>query len=210
MRPEASASAPGARSATSRTTPRTDRRKRRPPFAFWKGAALGLLGVIPLCALAVWTLARLGLGNGSATMIDCLRMASVFSGLAAVLTAGGVGRLSAQASVEGTGGRRRAALVGARAMAAGGAALTLIAAIPLGHVPTEPWGWLAIAAAGALAGAVGGALIGVACGGQVPTLTELGVWPIEPIGWTRDLLGLDDRRPGRGERRRRPDEPEGR
>ncbi|HVK74969.1 MAG TPA: hypothetical protein VM734_16685 [Kofleriaceae bacterium] len=166
--------------------------------------------MIPLCALAVWTLARLGLGNGSATMIDCLRMASVFSGLAAVLTAGGVGRLSAQASVEGTGGRRRAALVGARAMAAGGAALTLIAAIPLGHVPTEPWGWLAIAAAGALAGAVGGALIGVACGGQVPTLTELGVWPIEPIGWTRDLLGLDDRRPGRGERRRRPDEPEGR
>ncbi len=179
---------------TARPTPRPERRKPRPKWGFSKGAALGLLIVIPLCAAAIWGLGRVGIGNPTATMIDCLRMVSVFSGLAALLTAGGVGRLTAQASIERGGGRRRAVMVGARAMAAAGAALVIIAAIALGDPPMTPPGWVALAAGGALAGAIAGALIGMACGGPMPTLTELGVWPIEPIEWTRDLLGLEDRR----------------
>ncbi len=71
-----------------------------PPFAFWKGAAIGTVVVVPAVAGAVWTLGRLGIGNPDAGFIHVLRLTMVFAGLAAVLTAGGVGRLAAQASVE--------------------------------------------------------------------------------------------------------------
>jgi hypothetical protein len=148
---------------------------------------------VPLCAAAIWLLARVGIGNRAATLVDCLRMSSVFSSLPAVLTAGGIGRLAAQASMERPGGRRRAVVVAGRAMAAAGAALTIIATIPLGDLPTHPWEWLALWAGGAIAGAIIGVLIGLACGGPMPSLTELGMLRIEPIEWTRDLLGLDDR-----------------
>jgi hypothetical protein len=174
---------------------RRDRRKPRiPRHAFWKGAGTGVLVVIPLVAFAVWGAAKVGVTHHRDGVIACLRMTVIFAGIAAVLTAGGVGRLAAEASAEG--GRPRAVLVGARAMAAGGAALTMIAAIPHGHLPMTPAGWVALAALGAIAGAGGGTVIGLACAGELPTLQELGVWPPTewpvPIPWPFESEDNDD------------------
>jgi hypothetical protein len=186
-----------------RRSGRSDRRK-LPAHGFWKGAAAGLLVVIPAAAITVWLAARVGILDQDAGLISCLRMALVFGGLAAVLTAGGVGRLAAQASIEGTGGRIRAVIAGARAMAAGGAALTLIAAIPLGGLPAGPTGWISLVVAGAISGAASGVLIGMACSGEMPTLQELGVWPPTewplPLPWPRDDDAKDKKPPP-------PDEP---
>jgi hypothetical protein len=169
---------------------RVDRRKtpRIPRHAFWKGAGTGILVVIPAVALGVWASARVGVTHHDAGVIECLRMTVIFAGLAATLTAGGVGRLAAEASS--MGGRPRAVMVAARAMAPAGAALVIIAAIPQGDLPMAPLGWVALAAIGAIMGAAGGAVIGLACAGELPTLQELGVWPPTewpvPIPWPFD------------------------
>lgn len=98
-----------------------------------------------------------------------LRLTTVFAGVAAVLTAGGIGRLAAHASVDAKqGGRRRAVRVAARAHAAASAGLVIIAAIPHGHLPATPGGWVTIAAMGALVGIVCGAILGSVCGGAAP------------------------------------------
>lgn len=172
-----------------RRSSRADRRKPRiPRHAFWKGAGAGVLVVIPAVALAVWVSAPLGITHHGDGVIACLRMTVVFAGLAAALTAAGVGRLAAQASAEG--GRPRSVMVAARAMAPAGAALTIIAAIPHGDLPMTPIGWVALAAVGAILGAGSGAVIGLACAGELPTLQELGVWPPTewpvPIPWPFD------------------------
>ena len=183
---------------SERRSGRGDRRK-IPAYAFWKGAAAGLLVVIPAAALTVWGAARVGLLDQHAGLISCLRMALVFAGLAAVLTAGGVGRLAAQASAERNGGKARAMLAAARAMAPAGAALTIIAAIPHGGLPMTPAGWIGLAVAGAMAGAASGVVIGMACSGEMPTLQELGVWPPTewplPLPWPRGEHDDDDEPP---------------
>ena len=97
-----------------------------------------------------------------------LRLTTVFAGIAAVLTAAGIGRVAAHASVDKLGGRRHAVAVAARAHAAAGAGLVLIAAIPNGHLPTGALGWLAIFAMGGAVGAACGAVIGAVCGGAAP------------------------------------------
>jgi hypothetical protein len=159
---------------------RPDRRKPRiPRHAFWKGAGTGILVVLPAIALAVWASARVGVTHHDHGVIECLRLAVIFAGLAGVMTAGGVGRLAAEASA--VGGRPRAILVATRTMAAAGAALIIIAAIPNGELPMSPFGWVALGVMGAIAGAGGGAVIGLACAGELPTLQELGVWP--PTEW---------------------------
>ncbi len=159
---------------------RPDRRKARiPRHAFWKGAATGIVVVIPAVAFGVWASAVVGITGHEAGLIECIRLAVLFAGLAAVLTAGGVGRLAAEASAEG--GRPRAVLAAARAMAPAGAALVIIAAIPQGDLPMTPGGWVALGGLGAVMGAGSGAVIGLACAGELPTLQELGVWP--PTEW---------------------------
>lgn len=181
----------------ARPSVRVDRRK-VPRNAFWKGTAVGLLVTIPAVALTVWASARVGLLDHDAGVIACLRLAVVFAGLAAVLTAGGVGRLAAQASIArpstglGT-GRVRAMIVAARTMAPGGAALTIIAAIPHGGLPMTPAGWVLLAVVGAAAGAASGAAIGAVCSGEMPTLQELGVWP--PTEWPLPWRDDDDDEP---------------
>ncbi|HEY4056221.1 MAG TPA: hypothetical protein VGM39_06410 [Kofleriaceae bacterium] len=137
-----------------------------PRWGFSRGFLTGLVVEIPAIAATVWVLARLGVGDGSAPFIYVARMTTLFAGLAALLTAGGIGRLAAYASVEG--GRRRAMFVGARAHAAASAGLVLIAAIPLGDLPERPIGFLAILIAGAVTGVLCGALIGAVCGGAAP------------------------------------------
>lgn len=159
-----------------------------PRHAFWKGAGAGVLVVIPAVALAVWVSARVGVTHHDDGVIACLRMTVMFAGLAAVLTAGGVGRLAAEASAER--GRPWAVVVAARAMAPAGAALAIIAAIPHGELPMSIAGWVALAALGAILGAGSGVMIGLACAGELPTLQELGVWPPTewpvPIPWPFD------------------------
>lgn len=93
-----------------------------------------------------------------------LRLTAVFAGIAAILTAAGIGRLAAHASVEKNGGRRRAMQVARRAHAAASAGLIIIAAVPHGHLPDRPLMWIVVAAMGALIGLGCGMVIGFVCG----------------------------------------------
>lgn len=128
---------------------------------------------VPALTGAVWALAQLGIGNAEVSVMRIMRLTTVFAGVAAIFTAGGIGRLAAYASMDG--GRRRAVVVAARAHAVASAGLVLIAAIPHGQLPGHSPAWLAFPAAGAVAGVACGALIGLVCSGQAPV--DLGdVW----------------------------------
>jgi hypothetical protein len=161
----------------------------RPRWAFWKGLLTGAAVEIPLLALTVWALAHLGVGNPEAELMRIIRLTAVFTGVAALLTAGGIGRLAAHVLVEKEPDkepdaepgaepgaddpgielgrrRRRAILRAARAHAVASAGLVMIAAIPHGQLPEAPVGWLAFAAGGLVSGAVAGVLIGYVCTSQ--------------------------------------------
>jgi hypothetical protein len=138
-----------------------------PRWGFVKGFLTGAVIEIPAIATAVWLLARVGIGDPDAGFMHIARLTAVFAGVAALFTAGGIGRLAAHASVE-RGGRWRAVAVAARAHAAAGAGLALIAAIPHGHLPTHSWQWLSVLAFGAVFGAACGAVIGMVSGGLAP------------------------------------------
>jgi len=161
------------------------REPRPPPFAFWKGVAIGAVVIVPLVAATVWVLAHLGLGDPSVPWFVDLRFTAIFAGTAAVLSAGGIGRLAAQASVEGSGGLKRAVFVAARTQAVAGAGLVILAAIPHGHLPHSRWSFLWFAIAGALTGVAGGAVIGMFCGGPAPIgfsdLVEVARWPADAL-----------------------------
>jgi hypothetical protein len=139
-----------------------------PRWGFFKGLLGGAVIEVPALAGGVWILARLGASDPSVPFMQIMRLTAVFAGVAALFTAGGIGRLTAYASVEKGGGRRRAMLVGARAHAAASAGLILIAAIPHGHLPDRGLGWLVIPLVGAATGALCGAAIGAICGGAAP------------------------------------------
>ncbi len=165
-----------------------------PRWAFFKGVLTGAVIEVPALALGVWVLARLGVGDPAAPFMKILRLTTVFAGIAAVLTAGGVGRLAANASVEKEGGRRRAMLIGARAHAAASAGLIMIAAIPLGHLPDAGLRWLAFPAAGALVGIACGMVLGVICGAASPVkLGDVMALAIKrPSDVLRQLLDPED------------------
>ncbi len=131
-----------------------------------KGIATGAVIEVPAIAGAVWLLARVGVGNRAERYIADLRLTAVFAGIAALVTAAGLGRLAAVASLEG--GRRRAMAVTARAHAAASAALVLIAAIPHGELPDRALGYVPFLLGGAVVGALCGAVIGAVCGGAAP------------------------------------------
>jgi hypothetical protein len=158
---------------------------RPPPFGFWKGAAVGAVVILPLVAATVWVLAWAGIGDPTVPWIVDLRFTAIFAGTAAVLTAGGVGRLAAQASVEGAGGIKRAVWIAARTQAIAGAGLVILAAIPHGHLPQSSWKWLWLAAAGAGSGAAGGCVIGLFCGGPAPVsfsdVVAVARWPADAL-----------------------------
>lgn len=147
----------------------------KPRWGFWKGMLTGVAVEVPALTAAVWGLAQLGIGNAGAPVMHVMRLTTVFAGVAAIFTAGGIGRLSAYASIDG--GRRRAVFVGARAHAAASAGLVVIAALPHGNLPGWSPAWLALPAAGIVVGSACGALIGFVCGGTAPV--ELGdVWSL--------------------------------
>src|SRR5262245_57194215 len=164
-----------------------------PRWGFWKGLLVGMVIEVPAVAFGVWVLARLGYGNPEASFMHVMRLTAVFAGFAAVLTAGGVGRLAAYASVD-KGGRKHAVFVAARAHAAAGAGLLLIAAIPHGHLPGHrSLDWLAFPMGGLVVGAACGAAIGVVCGGAAP----LGIGDVmalarRPTDALRALLDPED------------------
>ncbi len=166
----------------------------KPRWAFWKGLFTGAAIEIPLLALAVWTLARLGIGNPDAGLMRIVRFTTVFAGAAALLTAGGIGRVAAYALVDLGGHRRRAILRAVRAHAAASAGLVVIAAIPHGQLPGTPSHWLAFAAAGLVCGAVAGALIGFVCTSQTSLVQLADVWSLarKPRVALRTLLDPDD------------------
>jgi hypothetical protein len=164
-----------------------------PRWGFWKGLLVGMVIEVPAIAFGVWTLARLGYGNPEVGFMSIMRLTAVFAGFAAVLTAGGVGRVAAYASIE-KGGRRHATFVAARVHAVAGAGLVLIAAIPHGHLPGHrAVEWLAFPAGGLVVGAVCGTVIGVVCSGVAP----LGIGDVmalarRPTDALRALLDPED------------------
>jgi hypothetical protein len=147
----------------------------RPRWGFWKGMLTGVVVEVPALTAAVWGLAQLGYGNADAPLMRIMRLTTVFAGVAAILTAGGIGRLAAYASMDG--GRKRAVFVAARAHAVASAGLVVIAAIPHGQLPGRSLDWLAFPAGGLVVGSACGAAIGVMCGGAAPVeLSE--VWSL--------------------------------
>ncbi len=135
-----------------------------PRWAFFKGLLTGAVIEVPALAAGVWLLARVGVGDPDVSFVRILRLTAAFAGIAAILTAGGIGRLAAHASVEKYGGRGRAMRVARRAHAAASAGLLLIAVVPHGHLPPLGAIWLTIPAMGALLGLVCGMVIGAVCG----------------------------------------------
>ena len=162
-----------------------------PRWGFFKGLLTGAVLEVPAIATGVWLLARLGLGNTDVGFMRILRLTAVFTGVAGVLTAAGIGRLAAYASR--SGGRRRAVIVAARTHAAAGAGLLLIAAIPLGHLPAHLSRWLAYPVMGGAIGAGLGAAIGLVCGGAAP-VGFADVWSLArtPGAALRQLLDPED------------------
>ncbi|MEO8705800.1 MAG: hypothetical protein ABI867_37565 [Kofleriaceae bacterium] len=144
-----------------------------------------------MLAATVWVLAQVDLADPDAGFMRIMRLTTVFCGLAALLTAGGIGRLAAFAST--SGGRRRAVLVAARAHAAASCALVVIATIPYGHFPASSWGWAGLAATGIVPGLICGATIGYVCGG-VTNVGFADVWSLaqRPTGAIRQLLSPRD------------------
>ncbi len=176
-------------SATSRT--RSGIPSLPPRWGFFKGVMTGAVVEVPILAAAVYVLARLGVGNAETPFMRLIRLTAVFAGIAAVFTAGGIGRLAAQASANG--GRRRAMFVAGRAHAAASIGLVIIAAIPHGQLPETHAGWLAYVAAGLLAGAITGAIIGAVCGGAAPvTLGDVLSLARLPGGALRQLVDPED------------------
>ncbi|HVK88651.1 MAG TPA: hypothetical protein VM513_31245, partial [Kofleriaceae bacterium] len=181
-------------------------------WGFSKGLLTGAAIEIPALAATVWLLAQAGFGDPDVSFMHVIRLTAAFAGIAALLTAGGIGRLAAHAAVH---GRRRAMWVAARAHAAASAGLLIIAAIPHGVMPqalarfrheiVDPfetvapdvapsiWAWLLVPGAGLVVGALCGALIGAVCGGAAPVgLSD--VWSLarRPTDALGQLLGPKD------------------
>jgi hypothetical protein len=156
-----------------------------------KGVATGAVIEVPAIAGAVWLLAQLGVGNRAEPFLADLRLTALFAGVAALVTAAGLGRVAAVASLEG--GRWRAMAVAARNHAVASAALVLIAAIPHGDLPEHAIGYLPFLVAGAICGAICGAVIGAVCGGAAPVgISDVVALARRPSEALRQLLDPED------------------
>lgn len=163
----------------------------KPRWAFFKGFLTGAAIEIPLIAATVWLAARLGVGNRHVGFMPVMRLAAVFAGVAALFTAGGIGRLAAYTSVEK--GRKHAVIVAARTHAIAMAGLVVIAAIPHGEIEFRHLSWLVLPGLGLFAGALAGSIIGSVCTGS----TSVGladVWSVtmKPTEALRSLLSPAD------------------
>ncbi|HEY5933093.1 MAG TPA: hypothetical protein VIU61_00580 [Kofleriaceae bacterium] len=146
---------------------------------------------VPVIAVTVWLLSLFGVGDPDAGFMKIMRLTAAFVGIAALFTAGGIGRVAAYGYVQG--GRPRAVFVAARAHAVASAGLVLIAAIPHGLPPRFDVAWIALPAAGLLAGILCGSIIGFICGSVTP-LGFSEVWSLaqRPGDALRNLLDPRD------------------
>jgi hypothetical protein len=148
---------------------------------------------VPALAAGVWLLGRMGATDPDVEFMRILRLTAVFAGIASVLTAAGIGRRAAWASVDAIGGRRHAIAVAARTHAAASAALLIIATIPQGHLPDHARGWIWVPVIGALVGALCGTAIGAICGGAAPLgITDVMALARTPGHALRQLLDPAD------------------
>jgi len=163
----------------------------RPRWAFTKGFLVGCAIEVPALSVGVWAVARLGFGDPDVGFLRIMWLTTVFAGLAAVFTAGGIGRLAASVMVER--GRRRAIFAAARAHAVAGAGLLVIAVIPHGQVPLHRIGWVELGAAGLVPGAVCGIAIGWVCSGVSPVgLSDVWSLASRPSGALKSLFDPRD------------------
>lgn len=163
-----------------------------PRWAFFKGLFVGAVVEVPAFAGALWWLGQQKLLAASEFM-HLLRLTATFAGVAAVLTAGGVGRVAANASIRGRGGRLRSIYVAAATHAVAGIGLAVIAAVA-GELFTPAYAsWIWTGVAGVGAGAVCGALVGVNCGGPSPIrATDLLALAKKPTDALFQILDPDD------------------
>lgn len=146
---------------------------------------------VPIIAATVWLVARLGVGNPAVDFMSIMRLAAVFTGVAALFTAGGIGRLAAYTTVEK--GRKHAIYVAARTHAIATAGLVVIAAIPHGELDFRDWSWLMLPGTGLLAGALCGMIIGTLCTGQAPVgLADVWSVTMKPTEALTKLLSPSD------------------
>jgi hypothetical protein len=155
----------------SEAPPPTERRSEipviSPRWGFIKGFVVGAVVEVPAFAGVLWLLGVTKLLAASEFM-HVLRVTAAFAGIAALFTAGGIGRVAAYASIRGRGGRLRSTYIAAATHAVAGIGLAVISGVANGLFTTSHSTWLWIAIGGLLAGAVCGAMIGVTCGGPAP------------------------------------------
>lgn len=164
----------------------------KPRWAFSKGVLVGAVVEVPAISFGVWLAQQAGIGDPEVGFLRIMWLTGLFAGIAAIFTAGGIGRLAAQLVVDR--GRKRALVRAACAHAIAGAGLVVIATIPHGGLPLDRWGWVELAAIGLLPGAVCGLAIGLVCSSASPVgLAD--VWSLtvsRPSGAIRQLLDPRD------------------
>ncbi len=163
-----------------------------PRWGFFKGLVVGAIVEVPAFTGALWWLGRQKLLAPSEFM-HLLRLTATFAGVAALLTAGGIGRVAANASIRGRGGRLRSTYVAAATHAVAGIGLAVIAAVA-GELFTPAHAtWIWTGMAGLVAGATCGALVGVTCGGASPIrATDLYALARKPTDALFQILDPED------------------
>lgn len=164
----------------------------KPRWAFSKGVLVGMAVEVPAISFGVWTAQQLGIGDPEVGFLRIMWLTAIFAGIAALFTAGGIGRLAAQVVVEK--GRGRALFQAARAHAIAGAGLVVIATIPHGGLPLDRIGWVELALIGLLPGAACGLVIGFVCS-SASHVGLADVWSMtvsRPSGAIRQLLDPRD------------------
>jgi hypothetical protein len=133
---------------------------------FWLGGTVGVALGLPLLSMALYALGQATRQEDAPPLYHIVTYAFLFAGVPAWLTGGGVARLVAHRSAEQAleSGRPptwgRAALLAALAMAASGAGLAVLVAVPIGGLPESSLSFLPLCTVGLIAGAATGLAIG--------------------------------------------------
>lgn len=148
-------------------------------------------GIVEIPALSGATFLLAKLVGSQAPAMEIVRTTTLFAGLPALLTAGGLGRLAAHECTRRS--RRGAILYTCAVHAVAGVLLVLIAAIAQDLWPTSPSAWLALGGVGALAGAAAGAAVGAVCAGATPRqVTDVLSLVKLPAATLRQLIESED------------------
>lgn len=159
------------------------------PWAFAKGVLVGGIVEIPALSAATYLLAKLAASQVLA--MEIVRTTTLFAGLPALVTAGGLGRLAAHECARND--RRSAILHTCAVHAVAGVMLVLIAAIAQDLWPPSVWAWGALLGVGVVAGGGAGAAVGVVCAGATPRqVTDVLSLVRLPAATLRQLIESED------------------